>query len=960
MRQYLKSGAAAIALMSLSGAMMPVYAQESDENDGGENTFLHPYRGDINPFYGDINPFYGDINPFRGDINPFYGDISPFWGDINPFWGDINPFGGDINPFFSGDINPFWGDINPFFSDDINPFWSDINPFWQDVGPVWGDLNIEWNEAAAEGGDFTTIANDMASVIDRAESVFGAAIEARTGQSMDEAFLNALLGRFGIDLDDPDSLASVSVGQRSEFFLTFYDSLMGFSGVDHVDHWMPAINWSPAMAASYDWGRAPLVGVLDFSVNTVDGSSFRGQGGERDYLNVNHGNAVASLIGAPVDGVGVMGVAPHAAMRFYNPFDESHTAGWDDVAAGVESLANGGTSIINMSLGVPGWTLHQEWAEVFRQDRVARHADDLTFVIAAGNDGVTQTVDLDWTGVSVLDNLLLVGSVDPNGNISSFSNTPGEACLLTNGVCETGSRLMDRFLVAPGELLLVDDGEGGVTRVSGTSFAAPLVSGAAALVKGWWHWLDGSEVADVLLLSARDLGEPGVDAVYGHGMLDVAGAMSPLDAANLYGLDKHSNPVEAAELIITGGRLSLRHSNNHYVTVFEDIGDSYRDFTIAVDDLIVGSSLSESVANAYAEQYIYERTGAPLNGTSFSDISSASRVLSRRGNMMVTATASTLDPSNVGYARDLGFHAGVELSDTESGRSMKFGVGEGALALSSQTGFNLFSDHRPESGGVNPVLGFASGGAYAASTFNMDSDLQVSFGITTTHEQALYVMPGTGEERALFEGVAPYQAFAANLDLSYPLSDRVTVNGSLTQLHEASGLLGAQGSSILALEGGADTTALTFGLDARPSSRISLSASMTMAQTRTTAFDGGLLDIADRIDSTAAQVSIRYEALFSNNDGVRFSMVQPLHIERGALSYTGMAVTDRETGELAVESDVWELGGRRPVYAEVIYVTELGSSDRRVSLFSRQQLSGDEQVSEFSAATSGVRFEMRF
>ena len=959
MRQYLKSGAAAIALMSLTGALMPAHAQNSDESDERKHTFLHPYSGDINPFYGDINPFQGDINPFRGDINPFYGDISPFWGDINPFWGDINPFGGDINPFFSGDINPFWGDINPF-DGDINPFWGDINPFWQDIGPVWGDLNTEWNRTAAVDGDFTPIATEMTSVIDQAEQVFGAAILAQTGQSMDAAFLDELLERFGIDLGNPDSLGEVTVGERSEFFLMFYDSLMNFSGVDHVDHWMPAINWSPALAARYDRGYTPIVGVLDFSVNTVDGGSFRGQLGERDYLNVNHGNAVASLIGAPVDGTGVMGVAPHAAMRFYNPFDETQTASWRDVALGVRSLSRGGVKVVNMSLGVPGWTLHREWRRVFTHRAVARRADGLTFVIAAGNDGLTQTRNLNWTGVSVVDNLILVGSVDPLGNISSFSNRPGEACLLVNGECQTGYRLMDRFLVAPGELLLVDDGEGGVTRASGTSFAAPLVAGTAALVKGEWFWLDGSEVADAILLSARDLGEPGVDPVYGRGMLDVAGAMSPLNPADLYGLDRRFQRVSAESLMITGGRLSLRFANRNSVTVFEDIGDSFRDFTISVDDLIVGSSLSESVANAYAEQYIYERTSASLTGSHFSDVSSASQILSQRGNLMVTATASTLDPSNVGYARDLGFHAGVELTDTESGRSMKFGVGEGALALSSQTGFNLFSDHRPESGGVNPVLGFASGGAYAASTFNVDGDLQVSFGITTTHEQAIYVMPGTGEEQALFDGVAPYQAFAANLDLSYPLGDQVTINGSLTQLHEATGLLGAQGGSILALEGGADTTALTVGLDARPSSRISLSASMTMAQTRTTAFDGGLLDIAERIDSTAAQVSVRYEALFSNNDGVRFSMVQPLHIESGALSYTGMAVTDRETGELGVQSDTWELGGRRPVYAEVIYATELGSSNRRLSVFSRQQLSGDEQVTEFSAATSGMRFEMRF
>ncbi|BDX00548.1 S8 family serine peptidase [Maricaulis maris] len=958
MRKYFKSGAAAVALLSLSGLYAPVNAQESSDQDAAGDTFLHPYRGDINPFWGDINPFRGDINPFRGDINPFYGDISPFWGDINPFWGDINPFGGDINPFY-GDINPFWGDINPF-GGDINPFWGDINPFWQDVGPIWGDLNSQWNEAANDNGDYQAISTGLADVISRAEAVFGETVLARTGQTMDEAFMAELLARFGIDLDDPDSLASVTQAERSEFFLTFYDSLMSFSGVDHVDHWMPAINWSPALAASYDRGYRPTVGVLDFSVRDVDTNSVRGQHGERTYLNVNHGDAVASLIGAPIDGVGIMGVAPHASMLFYNPFDESHTASWSDVADGIDRLARGGTHVINMSLGVPGWTLHQEWAEVFRQDRVATHAQNITFVVAAGNDGSTQTTDLDWTGVPVLDNLIIVGSVDPLGNMSSFSNRPGDACLLVNGVCEDGNRLMDRYLVAPGELLLVADGEGGVTRATGTSFAAPLVAGAAALVKGWWTWLDGSEVADVLLLSARDLGDPGVDAVYGRGMLDVAGAMSPLDPANLYGIDRRGDPVAAESLIITGGRLTLRYANKNRVTVFEDIGDSFRDFTITVDDLLVGSTLAESVASAYAEQYIFERTDAAFTGTAFSDVSEASRVLSREGNLTLTATAARLDPSNPGLARNLGFHASIELRDETSGRSMAMGVGEGALALSSHNAFNLFSDHRPETGGVNPVLGFASGGAFAASRFTLFGDTELSLGVTTTIEEAVYAVPGTGEERALFDGVSPYQAAAVNLEIVHPLSETLTVSGTLTQLHEATGLLGAQGGSVLAFEGGADTTALTFGLEARPSGRLTLGASFTAAQTRTTQFDQGLIAVADRIDSTAAQISVQFDTVLGQRDGIRFSVVQPLHIESGSLSYTGMAVTDRETGALGVQTETWELGGRRPVYTELIYSTPLGSDHSSLSLFARQNLSGEETSSEFSAATTGARLQLRF
>jgi hypothetical protein len=45
--------------------------------------------------------------------------------------------------------------------------------------------------------------------------------------------------------------------------------------------------------------------------------------------------------------------------------------------------------------------------------------------------------------------------------------------------------------------------------------AAPAVSGAAALLKSYWPSLNSSEVAAILLATARDLGAPGTDAVYG-------------------------------------------------------------------------------------------------------------------------------------------------------------------------------------------------------------------------------------------------------------------------------------------------------------------------------------------------------------------------------------------------------------------------------------------------------------
>jgi len=956
MRRHLIASAAVIALVGgiAPTALAQPNAAPSDEN---EFNFIHPYRGDIDPFRGDINPFQGDINPFRGDINPFYGDISPFWGDISPFWGDINPFYGDINPF-QGDISPFWGDINPF-QGDINPFWGDISPFWEAAGPAWGELNSQWADAQDGAGDYAAIVAGLSDLLSQANDVFGAAAQEQTGQSLDDAVLSDLLADFGIDLSNPASLASVDQAERSEFFLTFYDALMSLSGYDRVDHWMPVINWSPAMTERYDWGYHPMVGVLDFSTN--DDSVIRGQFGERDYLNVNHGDAVASLISAPIDGEGVMGMAPHAMMQFYNPFDETLTSSWSDVADGVKMLSRAGSRIINMSLGVPGWTLHQEWANVFQQRAVALRSPVLTFVVAAGNDGLEQTVDLDWTDVPVLDNLIIVGSVDPNGQISSFSNTPGQACLTVNGRCQDGYRLMDRFLVAPGELLLVSDGQGGVTRATGTSFAAPLVTGAAALVKGWWPWLDGSEVADVLLMSAEDLGEPGTDPVYGRGLLDVAGAMSPINPDNLYAYTRRGRRIDANDVMITRGRLRLGSMGRGNVYVFEDIGESNRDFEIPLEDLTIGLSLAQNISDRYAEQYIYERAASSPDGAAFSDRVSHDLTLREEGNLRITAHASRLDPVDQGVSRSLGFQMSVRMDDRGQGRTLEFGLGEGALALSANSGFNLYSDHRAETGGVNPVLGLASGGVYGGGAYRLSDTTRIRFGVTTSYEDPTYTMPGTGEERPLYSGLDPYAAGAVHVAVEHEVSGSLSLNAGLTQLHESTGLLGAQGSSILAMQGGADTTAVTVGFQWMPVQRLSISASATAGQTQTTDFSDDMLAISEAIDSTAAQLSLQLDEVFGRQDGLRLSLVQPLHVERGALEYSSLQVVDRETGALGEVTETWELGGDRSVYAELLYASPLPVNNAHLTVFAREQVSGSLQGGDsFAGATAGLSLQLKF
>ena len=76
---------------------------------------------------------------------------------------------------------------------------------------------------------------------------------------------------------------------------------------------------------------------------------------------------------------------------------------------------------------------------------------------------------------------------------------------------------------------------------SGTSMAAPVVSGAAAVLKGAFPNLTARQVVDILLRTATDLGAPGTDPVYGRGLVNLARALQPIGptraaAADAFGI----------------------------------------------------------------------------------------------------------------------------------------------------------------------------------------------------------------------------------------------------------------------------------------------------------------------------------------------------------------------------------------------------------------------------------------
>ena len=344
--------------------------------------------------------------------------------------------------------------------------------------------------------------------------------------------------------------------------------------VDFINARLSNIGAEYAYARGFS-GRGVVVAVADsgldlghreFAGRIVDGYNAVSPGSRPDDTD-GHGTGVAGVIASARDGRDMQGVAYGAQimpLKIGTAGDEAYTNQWrralNQGLSGAFVLNNswGGeeTQRINITnTGEEAVAPRPERFENLENDFVSalRNADnrDSIVVFAAGNDGwntetgrVNATITANPAGgrrigsqveLSPSSNLIggwgempqrypeLVGhwlnvvAVDGANVIASFSNGCGVAqnwCLAAPGV---GIRTAD----------VVAKGGGGRQIASGTSFAAPHVSGAAAVLKGAFPNLSAKQVVRLLLITARDLGAPGVDEVYGHGLVDLEKATRP-------------------------------------------------------------------------------------------------------------------------------------------------------------------------------------------------------------------------------------------------------------------------------------------------------------------------------------------------------------------------------------------------------------------------------------------------
>jgi len=853
------------------------------------------------------------------------------------------------------------------------PEYENLGTFWNTSGSLWSKSMTIWSKidaGTATADEQAQLTANLTSVVNKAQEFWGPAITARLGGTFETSFQTPLLKKYGITSTAPQSLTALTPDQRAAFFVDWFDGLNGFTGFDQVDNWMLQAHWSPHLSDVQGRGAGVIIGLVDTKLtdNKLIGdadilSKVSYTGGGPAFSTV-HGLAVASLMVSSHDGRNIMGIAPGAKLAAYNPYDANGAAGWETVKKGVEEVWRKGASVINLSLGEPGQAFTKNWNTGFGD---AGQANNVIFVIAAGNDGLTQTKNVLWSEAQSA-SFLVVGSVDANNVISTFSNRPGEACLTISDGCDRkaafgkgGGPLKNYFLVAPGENVLASDGKGGVARYSGTSLAAPMVTGAIALLQGRWPWLKQYplETAQIILRSAKDLGAPGVDPVYGWGLLDVEASQAPLDLNKLtYSTVK--NGVSTAQTIS-----AVRSSTNRaawatdgaYISAFEVIGKTKRDFILPISPTLVGAK----VGTAYFQDFVYNRLVSWASTPALTNVGghlalsdTGAEAALPMGWGFKVSVRSRLAPvgPNERAARNFRTDNSVTIGDAHDRFSVT--IGQGANTLNGlQSGFGLESDYAPLDGGVNPLLGFASGGAHLRTSIAIRPELRVTFGNSQTRgdredRTALSVREITPGQR--------YSAAASNVQLDYSPRKWLSLSASYTALTEANGLLGVQSASAEGLIGGAHTNALTLGASIEPAKGFLISASATRSNSRSS--DGGAALRTGRggLDGSAFAVALAKSSLFGAADQLRVSMAQPLAISSGSVDLTTLAVVDRETGALGPVTQSLGVKERARLVGELNYGLPVQHGFGEVSFFGRGDLRSGARNAQGIAA--GARLKL--
>jgi hypothetical protein len=654
-------------------------------------------------------------------------------------------------------------------------------------------------------------------------------------------------------------------------------------------------------------GQGIKVAVIDSGINPalaefagrIDSASTDVAGSRALGDEDGHGTAVAATIGAARNSLENVGVAFNStivALRADEPGSCASTDGcnfYDDaIARGVDAARNAGAKVINMSLGgdPPSTQL---------LNAIGRAVNaGIVVVISAGNDGrdPTKGTNADPFALGAAQTypgkVIIAGALDGSlSQLADFSNRAGAG--------------QAWYLTALGAGVRTIDNTGTGYLYSGTSFSAPIISGAAALLAQEFPNLSGQQIIDLLFRTADDLGATGDDSVYGQGRLNIARAFQPVGTTALAGTGT------AVTALSTSGALP-EAAGDSVTTASTGLGaiilDGYsRAFSINLAAGLRGANQRQPLQRALSG---HVRT----TGASAGPIAVTLSIADNGGTPVASLAETGIGPRDAAQSRLV---AGQILARIDSKTRLALGISDSAKSLerklsgASGGGFLIARDTSGEPG-------FSARRGESAA---LRREFGGRTGLTFSMEEGEVDRPSDFSQRAL-----PYRMGTISVDRAVGRNGWASFG--MTRLDEQRSLLGGElGSSF-----GGGGSASWFA-DAEYRHDLGSDVTATLAARRGwTAFSGG------QFTSGAYSFDLARTGLFGEADRLGFRLSQPLRIDGGGLAMMLPTGYDYATGVTSFGMSRLSLTPTgREIDAELGYSTMIGAGSLGTNLFVRRQ-----------------------
>jgi subtilisin family serine protease len=357
---------------------------------------------------------------------------------------------------------------------------------------------------------------------------------------------------------------------------------------------------------------------------------------------VGHGTHVAGIAAASLNNVGMFGVAPGADLAIAkitnttlsNRGNAQKALVWaqqynDIVVANLSSSTNYDNNFLRGVIKLADGTYYNP--TYFNGLKARGHINpyyngespnswanslgkEMVLVIAAGNQstGYVNNPGIFATSTDANGNLLLGGRVIIAGNYNTTTNringaNAGTMCrAVVNNLCTDRYRASDFYLLAPGTGIYSTSLNGTYRSMSGTSQAAPAISGAVAVVHQLWPYMKGDQIVQLLLKTANKNLPGYTKETHGQGLLDLDKATQPVGSLGISTTGRTGNVTPVTGTLAVAGLSSVVSSKLVSVSVVDELQRGYQvNLTPAVSSRFVEPTayIPHSAGQGWSSRY---------------------------------------------------------------------------------------------------------------------------------------------------------------------------------------------------------------------------------------------------------------------------------------------------------------------------------------------------------------------